>query len=140
MKPPQTALARKYLSSAVSNAPMPRLQTLNVGDRELEIPSTVPWFDAWRETFMQVQYPSDHEYTKHFIACFLVVSSNDNNPVESMINLMQSLNQMQVIAPTKLPKWFSGNVLRYYVVVHDIVEGNADVYVVILLAHCNVAV
>lgn len=126
-RPPQTTLARKYLNAAVSDAPAPRVQDLNVGDRHLEIPLTAPWFEAWRETFLQVQYPSDHEYTKHFLACLLVVSSADANPVESMIQLAQTLNQLQVLAPTKLPKWFNGNVLRYYVMVHDNIEGNYDV-------------
>lgn len=125
-RPPQTTLARKYLNAAVSDAPTPRLQTMNVGDRQLEIPVTAPWFEAWRETFLQVQYPSDHEYTKHFLACLLVVSSAESNPVESIIQLAQTLNQMQVVAPTKLPKWFNGNVLRYYVLVHDNVDGNNE--------------
>lgn len=126
-RPPQTALARKYLNAAVSDASTPRLQTLNAEGRELEIPASASWFEAWRETFLQVQYPSDHEYTKHFLACLLVVSSADNNPVETMIHLAQTLNQMQVVTPTKLPKWFSGDVLRYYVIVHDNIDGNNEV-------------
>lgn len=125
-RPPQTTLARKYLNAAVNDAATPRLQTFTAGDRQLEIPATAPWFEAWRETFLQVQYPSDHEYTKHFLACLLVVSSADNNPMESMIQLAQTLNQMQVVTPTKLPKWFNGNVLRYYVLIHDNVEGNNE--------------
>lgn len=126
-RPPQLAVARKYLNSAVTDAPDPRLQTNQFGECTLEVPSSAPWFEAWRETFLQVQFPSDHEYTKHFLACVLVVSSSDNAPVETMINLAQSLNQMQSVTPNKLPKWFSSNILRYYVILHDNVDAKEDV-------------
>jgi hypothetical protein len=41
------------------------------GGQTVNIPASVPWFEAWRETFLQVQFPSDHEFTKHYIACIL---------------------------------------------------------------------
>jgi len=44
------------------------------GGHTVDIPASVPWFEAWRETFLQVQFPSDHEFTKHYIACILCYS------------------------------------------------------------------
>ncbi|KAJ8941445.1 hypothetical protein NQ318_016077 [Aromia moschata] len=126
-RPPQTPLARKLLNSSVSNAPESRTNMVQVGKYQLDIPSSTPWFEAWRETFLRVQYPSDHEFTKHFLSCVLVVSSSDNNPAETFIELSQSLNQVQSTTPGKLPKWFSSNVLKYYVILHDNVEGNSTI-------------
>lgn len=124
-KPLQPVLARKFLNSAVTDAPEPRSQTLHIGDYTLEIPPSTPWFESWRDTFLQVmQFPSDHEYTKHFLACILAVSSLDTDPVETMIHLAQTLNQLQNASSTKMPKWFSSNILRYYVIVHDNTDGS----------------
>lgn len=118
-------MARKYLNSAVINAHEPRPQTLRVGEYTLDIPSSTPWFEAWRETFLQVQFPSDHEFTKHFLACILAVSSADSNPLESLNQMVHNLDQMQ-FASTKMPKWFNSNFLRYYVIVHDNVDADEN--------------
>ncbi|XP_044765765.1 trafficking protein particle complex subunit 8 [Coccinella septempunctata] len=126
-RPPQTMLAKKHLSLSVSEAPQPKTEILPIGNYNLEIPTSTPWFEEWRETFLQVQYPSDHEYTKHFLACILVVSSTDTNPAESMIQLAQNLNQMYSSTPGKLPKWFSSNILKYYIIIHDVIDGNINV-------------
>nr|XP_022915433.1 trafficking protein particle complex subunit 8 [Onthophagus taurus] len=116
-RPPQPTLARKFLNSSVSEAPDVRFQNNNVGEYILHVPTSVPWFEQWRDTFLQVQFPSDHEFTKHFVACMLVISSCDENPVRTMIDLAQKVNDLQ--SSNKLPKWFSHNILRYYVVVHE---------------------
>ncbi|KAJ8983316.1 hypothetical protein NQ317_010855 [Molorchus minor] len=126
-RPPQTAVARKLLNSSVSNAPESRTKTVQVDKYQLDIPASTPWYEAWRETFLRVQYPSDHEFTKHFLSCILVVSSADNNPTETFVQLCQSLNQIQNTTPGKLPKWFSSNILKYYVIVHDITEGDTNI-------------
>ncbi|KAJ8926890.1 hypothetical protein NQ314_020741 [Rhamnusium bicolor] len=126
-RPPQTPLARKLLNSSVSGAPESRNKIFQVGKYKLDIPSSTPWFESWRDTFLRVQYPSDHEFTKHFLACILVVSSSDNTPAETFVHLTQSLNQLQSTMPGKLPKWFSSNILKYYVIVHDNVEGDGVV-------------
>lgn len=123
-RPPEPPLARKYLNASVSGAPESKLRQYVSGDYKLDVPVATPWYEAWKDTFLKVQYPSDHEYTKHFLACLLVVASSDQNPAETMVQLAQSLNQMQNTAPGKLPKWFNCNVLKYYVVLHDILEGN----------------
>ncbi|KAF7286967.1 hypothetical protein GWI33_002813 [Rhynchophorus ferrugineus] len=128
LRPPQTVLAKKLLNSSVSEAAEPKTKLHEVKDYKLEIPASTPWFESWRDTFMKVQYPSDHEFTKHYLACLIVVSSNDNNPVEAVIHLVQNLNQMQNSNSTgKLPKWFSANTLKYYVILHDNTDGNSTI-------------
>lgn len=119
-RPPPPALARQYLNSSVSESADPKYDKVKLGDHNLEIPSATPWFESWRDTFFQVQFPSDHEFTKHFLASVLVVSSKDKNPVDTMMQLSQTLNTvMQDTSPTKLPKWFNNRVLRFYVLLHE---------------------
>lgn len=54
------------------------------------------------------------------------MSSAENNPVETVQHMGLQLQQLQNITPAKLPKWFGPGVLRYYVLVHDAVDGDND--------------
>ncbi|XP_046999759.1 trafficking protein particle complex subunit 8 isoform X1 [Schistocerca americana] len=119
-RPPQPTLARKFLNESVSFASSERNYPINIGDQTVEIPASAPWFEAWRETFLQVQFPSDHEFTKHFLGCILVVSSAETNPLDMLVHMGQQLQQLQNVTPAKLPKWFCPDVLRYYVLLHDV--------------------
>lgn len=85
----------------------------------LDIPAAEPWFEQWRELFLSVQYPSDHEFTRHFLSCLIVVSSADPNPLESANVLLQNVQMMQNVTPSKIPKWFSTNALNCFVLLHD---------------------
>lgn len=88
----------------------------------IEIPASSFWFDEWREIFFMVQFPSDHEFTRHLIACLIVVSSADANPVEQAHQLTKKVKMMQNITPPKLPKWISATpeeALNCYVMLHD---------------------
>lgn len=86
----------------------------------IEIPAANPWFDEWRDVFFTVQFPSDHEFTRHNIACLIVVSSADANPVDQAHQLTKKVKMMQNITPPKLPKWISAeDSLNCYVMLHD---------------------
>lgn len=86
----------------------------------MEIPTSEPWFENWRETLLTVQFPADHEFTRHLLSCLIVLSSGDPNIVETAHKLSQSVHQMQSVTPQKLPKWFqSSDVLNSYVVLHE---------------------
>ena len=56
----------------------------------------------------------------------LVVSSAENNPAEALQYMGLQLQQLQNVTPGKLPKWFGPSILRYYVLVHDAVDGDND--------------
>lgn len=123
-RPPQPTVARKFLNESVSAFVAERTTVVEVGNMSLDVPVSVPWFEAWRETFLQVQFPSDHEFTKHYIACMLIVSSQETSPLDTLTQMSSQLQQMQSISPAKLPKWFSSTVLRYYVLLHDNTDGD----------------
>nr|CAD7195798.1 unnamed protein product [Timema douglasi] len=55
----------------------------------------------------------------------LVAASTEGNPAELLQHMSQQLQQLQNLTPAKLPKWFSPGVMRYYVLVHDITDGDS---------------
>ena len=62
-------------------------------------------------------------------AGMFVVSSSHADPMEEFSRLTQQQHAQQHQQPHKLPKWFSPNILRYYVLVHDVTEQAEAKYV-----------
>ncbi|XP_075215467.1 trafficking protein particle complex subunit 8 homolog l(3)76BDm isoform X2 [Lycorma delicatula] len=122
-QPPQPTVARKLLNEAASSGNNDRTTSLEICGILIDIPCSFPWFESWRETFLQVQFPSDHEFIKHYLGCILVVSSKESNPTECLSRMGEELGKMQIEVPNALPKWFSStNILRYYVLLHDNID------------------
>ncbi|KAK0178253.1 hypothetical protein PV328_002222 [Microctonus aethiopoides] len=118
-QPPEPTVARKMLNDSVTSEQCDRTTVVTIGNINLEIPLSVSWFEAWRDMFLSVQYPSDHEFTKHFLACMIVISTSDENPLEKIQQMAMQLHQN---IASKLPKWFNNNALRYYILIHDITQ------------------
>ncbi|KAH3773006.1 hypothetical protein DPMN_174354 [Dreissena polymorpha] len=57
-----------------------------------------------------------------------VVSSSHPEPLAMLHTLSNTQQQQQSQFPNKLPQWFSPNILKYYVLVHDMVEAEAAKY------------
>lgn len=85
----------------------------------IEIPLVEPWFEQWREVFLSIQSQSDHEFTRHFLSCLIVVSTSDPNSLETANALTRKVQIMQNVTPPKIPKWFSSDALNCYVLLHD---------------------
>lgn len=120
-KPPQTTLARVLLNTSVSTSSGGTIGVIQTDKHSLYVPTITPWYEAWRDIFFKVQYPSDHEFIKHFLACIFVISSFDT--VDTFGTLEHNLIKLQNNSCGKLPKWFNSHILKYYVIVHDNVEG-----------------
>lgn len=123
-RPPQTLLARKMLNESVSNnTEVEKSREVKLpNDSIIQIPEKNPWYEEWREVFFSVQFPSDHEFTRHLLASLIIVSSTDPNPVEQANHLTKKIRMMQNITPPKLPKWISAtsdDALNCYVMLHD---------------------
>uniref|UniRef100_UPI003AAD2883 trafficking protein particle complex subunit 8 n=1 Tax=Centroberyx gerrardi TaxID=166262 RepID=UPI003AAD2883 len=86
--------------------------------------ATTPWFEAYRENFLQSMPASDHEFLNHYLACLLVVSSSEAVPVEQFLKLSQEQHRIQHSGEYTNPKWFIPNTLKYYVLLHDMSEGD----------------
>lgn len=145
-RPPQTMLARKMLTEAVTTVQCERtkqiridglikiilfnsLQVVNLclfADKtHIDVPIQENWFHLWRETFFTVQFPTEHEFTRHFLGCLIVLCSSDANPLESAQQLTGKVQMMQNVTPSKLPKWFAQtDLLNCYVMLHDACQGD----------------
>lgn len=124
-RPPQTILAKKMLNESVTSAFSEKLRPIKLEDGTfVDIPVSEPWFEQWRETFLTVQFPSDHEFTRHLLCSLIVVSSIDLNPLEVAGQLTKKIQMMQSITPPRLPKWFSTDSLNCYVMLHDGCSGD----------------
>ncbi|KAL7637184.1 UNVERIFIED_CONTAM: hypothetical protein RMT77_011896 [Armadillidium vulgare] len=125
-RPPQPTLGKKILSEAVASSPWdqesskPIVSWTGGISTNLTLQTSTPWFEEWREIFLQLQYPSDHEFTKHYVACIIVISAGSENPMDQLNRLSQYQHQQQHQNPTHFPKWFSPNILKYYLLLHDI--------------------
>ncbi|KAL5275881.1 TRAPPC8 family protein [Megaselia abdita] len=120
-RPPQTVLARKMLNEVVTAANSDKTKFVSlVNGLELEVPSAEPWFENWKETFFSVQFPSEHEFTRNFLSCIIVLSSSDTALLDTANQLTQKIHMMQNMTPPKLPKWFQPNdVLNTYLLLHE---------------------
>ncbi|XP_020646573.3 trafficking protein particle complex subunit 8 isoform X2 [Pogona vitticeps] len=85
--------------------------------------ATTPWFEAYRENFLQSMPASDHEFLNHYLACMLVVSSSEPEPVEQFLKLSHEQHRIQHSNEYTYPKWFIPNTLKYYVLLHDVSVG-----------------
>ncbi|KAG9478983.1 hypothetical protein GDO78_012579 [Eleutherodactylus coqui] len=86
--------------------------------------ATTPWFESYRESFFQCMPASDHEFLNHYLACMLVVSSHEAEPVEQFLKLSQEQHRIQHSNDYSYPKWFTPNTLKYYVLLHDVSGGD----------------
>ncbi|XP_044054925.1 trafficking protein particle complex subunit 8 isoform X2 [Siniperca chuatsi] len=97
---------------------------ITAGDYVLNFSATTPWFETYRENFLQSMPASDHEFLNHYLACLLVVSSTEAVPVEQFLKLSQEQHRIQHSGEYTNPKWFIPNTLKYYVLLHDMSEGD----------------
>ncbi|XP_060722601.1 trafficking protein particle complex subunit 8 isoform X3 [Tachysurus vachellii] len=126
-QPAHSIELNRLLSQAVSVCQPPDGPAANVitaGDYDLNISATTPWFEAYRESFLQSMPPSDHEFLNHYVACMLVVSSQESVPTEQFQKLSQEQHRIQHSGDYTYPKWFIPNTLKYYVLLHDISDGD----------------
>uniref|UniRef100_A0A9L0JNA2 Trafficking protein particle complex subunit 8 n=1 Tax=Equus asinus TaxID=9793 RepID=A0A9L0JNA2_EQUAS len=126
-QPPQPGAIRKLLNDVVSGSQPAEGLVANVitaGDYDLNISATTPWFESYRETFLQSMPASDHEFLNHYLACMLVASSSEAEPVEQFSKLSQEQHRIQHNSDCSYPKWFIPNTLKYYVLLHDASAGD----------------
>uniref|UniRef100_A0A452E527 Trafficking protein particle complex subunit 8 n=1 Tax=Capra hircus TaxID=9925 RepID=A0A452E527_CAPHI len=126
-QPPQPGAIRKLLNDVVSGSQPAEGLVANVitaGDYDLNLSATTPWFESYRETFLQSMPASDHEFLNHYLACMLVASSGEAEPVEQFSKLSQEQHRIQHNNDYSYPKWFIPNTLKYYVLLHDVSAGD----------------
>lgn len=63
-----------------------------------------------------------------FATGLLVVSSSEATPSEQFLKLSQEQHRIQHSGEYTNPKWFIPNTLKYYVLLHDMSEGDEQRY------------
>lgn len=80
---------------------------------------SLPWFEAWRYVFINNLCPNEHEFIGHFMACVFVLSTSHPNPVNGFTELTQTQSNQQYCQPGSYPLWFTENILKFYLLLHD---------------------
>ncbi|KAK7889001.1 hypothetical protein WMY93_024561 [Mugilogobius chulae] len=116
LKAPLTSLSQAQRNTlhhiVLSSQPQEgALCNITAGDYQLSFTGTTPWFEAYREAFLQTMPSSDHEFLNHYLASV-------PQP------LSQEQHQVQHSGEYSSPKWFIPNTLKYYVLVHDVSQGD----------------
>jgi hypothetical protein len=58
----------------------------------------------------------------------MVVSTSHLDPMDAFDKLVQQQNLQQQQSPVKLPKWFMTNIYKYFVLLHDVTDGEESKY------------
>eukprot|EP00057_Strongylocentrotus_purpuratus_P020583 XP_011675057.1 PREDICTED: trafficking protein particle complex subunit 8 [Strongylocentrotus purpuratus] len=129
-QPPSAGIHRKLSHDAVQNSQVQttegRANVLTVGSYDLQISASTPWYEAYRESFLQNMATSDHEFIRHFVACMLVVSTGHADPMDQFAKLSQQQHHLQHTSSATHPKWLCPNIFKYYVLLHDNSEGEEE--------------
>ncbi|VDP59238.1 unnamed protein product [Schistosoma curassoni] len=81
--------------------------------------TSLPWFEAWRYLFITNLQPFEHEFISHNLACIFVLTTAHPDPIRGFTELTQSQSNQQHHLPGSRPFWFTENVLKFYVLLHD---------------------
>ncbi|CAG8459139.1 6976_t:CDS:10 [Ambispora leptoticha] len=74
-----------------------------------------PWYAEYRRLFFQLTGVSEHETFEHPVACIIVVSSLDSDPLNQFAQLFDD----NMPAPIYEKGFMDPNILKYYVLLHD---------------------
>ncbi|KAL8255725.1 hypothetical protein R6Q59_030792 [Mikania micrantha] len=86
-------------------------------------PEFVPtWFQFFNKELVRSVSFSDHEAFDHPVACLLVVSSSDEDPINKFVDLFNA-NQLP---PLLNDGAMDSNIPKYYILVHDNQNGSPD--------------
>lgn len=123
--PTPNTQAKKFLDDAVpctTTNGLPNSDTvIDTEQYQLRIRSTTPWFDSWRDCFLRLINGGDHEYLKNYVACIMVASTYEIDPVLCFdVLLKQQQQQQQQQSTAKTMKPFMTNIYNYFVLLHDV--------------------
>ncbi|XP_022024957.1 trafficking protein particle complex subunit 8 isoform X1 [Helianthus annuus] len=129
IRQPNIEVTKKRLEQVIADAGNNEDSELYLDPSSLEARSTssepefVPtWFQHFNKELVRSVSFSDHEAFDHPVACLLVVSSNDEDPISKFMDLFNK-NQLPPLLndgamDPKIPK--------YYVLVHDNQDGSPE--------------
>ncbi|XP_022096139.1 trafficking protein particle complex subunit 8-like isoform X2 [Acanthaster planci] len=130
-QPLSVSLMRRMLEESVNRCQPPpvdgnRGNVITVGSYDLQIGASTAWYETYRDVFLELLTPSDHEFIHHYVACMLVVSTSHADPMDQFAKLSQQQHFLQHTSKSPYPKWLVPNIFKYYVLVHDNTDGEEE--------------
>nr|XP_043638144.1 trafficking protein particle complex subunit 8 [Erigeron canadensis] len=95
------------------------IETMSISSEPEFVPT---WFQYFNKELVHSVSFSDHETFDHPVACLLVVSSNDEDPINKFVDLFN---------PNKLPSLLNDGAMdpkipKYFILVHDNQDGSSE--------------
>ncbi|XP_057823878.2 uncharacterized protein LOC131036088 isoform X2 [Cryptomeria japonica] len=126
---PPVQSAEDHLTQVVENASDKAFAEIQENPQELEVvrkmadsESLSSWLQVYNKEFIHTLSFSEHEAFDHPVACLLLVSSKDENPVNKFVDLFNT-NQL----PSLLNEGaMDPKILKHYVLIHDNQDAPAD--------------
>jgi len=127
-KDPQKLVSQKLMLDRLSeeNCEESSMVARTFGQICVDAPGYTPWYDIWMKLYLQSLPTVDHEYLKHHLGCIFVVSTSASNPVEQLRALSQTQHRHQHDKPGTYPQYFNPNIMKCYILVHDVYSGVDD--------------
>ncbi|XP_047330044.1 trafficking protein particle complex subunit 8 isoform X2 [Impatiens glandulifera] len=135
IRQPDIEAAKEQLRQTITNAGEKESSNLFSDPLQLETILTTPendlmpaWFEFFNKELVQIVSFSDHEAFDYPVACLVVVSSNDKDPIKKFADLFSS---------DKLPSLLGNGAMdpripKHYVLLHDNQDGTQENAVKIL--------
>ncbi|KAJ1853791.1 hypothetical protein LPJ73_002578, partial [Coemansia sp. RSA 2703] len=107
-------------ASSAAEHPDPSFMTLSSGiDKKAaasdDVSAWSPWYTLFRQQWVNRMQPSEHESFMHPVACLLMVSASDPDPVGSLRNL----SNHPTVRRAQTQSFTGTNLMFYYMVLHD---------------------
>ncbi|KAH8858500.1 Trafficking protein particle complex subunit 8 [Schistosoma japonicum] len=109
----------QYFVSVCSTDNTIRSQQFCDGCSSVVVPTSLPWFEVWRYLFVTNLKPFEHEFINHNLACIFVLTTAHPDPIRGFTELTQSQSNQQHHLSGSYPFWFTENILKFYVLLHD---------------------
>lgn len=82
------------------------------------ISATTPWFESYRECFLQSMPASDHEFLNHYVACILWILQTAPGKTVTKCNV----GDTEHFAVTLSQLWFEAYIFFHYVWLHRLIS------------------
>uniref|UniRef100_A0A5B6ZRC8 Putative trafficking protein particle complex subunit 8 n=1 Tax=Davidia involucrata TaxID=16924 RepID=A0A5B6ZRC8_DAVIN len=129
IRQPNIEVAKEQLRQVITNAgekdlsnlfsDLPQIETVLTTSQSKILPS---WFQFFNKELARTVSFSDHEAFDHPVACLLVVSSKDEDPINKFVDLFNS-NQLPSLLNEGV---MDPKILKHYLLVHDNQDGTSE--------------
>ncbi|KAK9289806.1 hypothetical protein L1049_007966 [Liquidambar formosana] len=105
----------------------PQIETVLTSSESEILPS---WFQFFNKELVRTLSFSDHEAFDHPVACLLVVSSKDEQPINRFVDLFNT-SQLPALLNDGV---MDPKILKHYLLVHDNQDGASEKYICLFLS------